>query len=316
MIKIDYNKQTEYIFTLIDWRICCYNTNLSLNKIIVLNYEFPSFIKVSYFKFDELQNHFQIVFTDYKQVYSFEFDINGNLISKKILSENREKTILQLDNYNIINVVFTDEHYSYEAKCNLLYKNGKFLEISLHDEFDKQEKEWCGYEYIESLVNTNQQNEFSLINVDATYGVQGVKIYRINSLGKLDLMYDMDDLDYEGAFHELTFNSTGNNFTVLLYERSINFTDYFSILEYSIDNNKKPKKIYKTEYGYDTFGNIYTHYLNDSILGIIRNTDIIIFDLENGTTREIFKRDADSAYYVGNNVLIFQSNEELVFKKF
>lgn len=315
---IDYNKNRKLIFTLKDWKINFYDDKLNFIKKINLNYNFPNFREISYFKFNELENCFQIVCADNDKVYSFEFYVNENLIFQKVLSENQKKTILQLNNHNNLDVIFKDD-YSYEAKCLVYSKKDEFFEINLHDEFDKQfdlqEKDW-DYEYVESIVNTNQENQFSLISVHANYGVQGVKIFQINSSKELDLIYDMDDLDFEGAFHNLAFSPNGKNFIVLLYERRKNFTDYFSICNYSLENNKKPTKICKTDYGYWTFGDLHTHYLNEIILGIVRSTDIIIFDLDNEKTIEVLERDLNSDYFIDYNILIYQLNKKLMIKNF
>jgi len=311
---IDYSKDLKKIFVLKDWSITTFGISLNVITKIKLNHKFTLNQKITYFKYDNQENHFEIICTDSKQVRSYQFDLIGNIISQQILSENQNQILLRLTYDNSIDVIFINDNFSYEAKCKVYKQNKEVLSINLHDELEKSDKDW-DYEYVESIVSTNQKNQFSFISVHANYGVQGIKIYEINST-EMNFIYDMDNLVYKGAFHHLSFDKTGQKFIVLLYERDKNYQDYFCICEYSISDNKKPIKIHKTEYGYWNFGQLYTQYLNESMLCIVRNLDIILFDLVKGKTKEILKRDLNSDYFVSFNILLYHLEGKIIILEF
>ncbi|MCZ8197203.1 MAG: hypothetical protein O9267_06330 [Flavobacterium sp.] len=316
MQSIDYNKETNKIYFFENWIISVFTIDMKFINEIKLNINFSGIEKITHFKYIIVNNSFEIICRDYHNIQCFLFDINGHNILQKTLSNNRKEILLNLNNDNFIEVFFTDEHHSYDANCKFYKDNKEILSSDLHDELEKIEKDWYGYEYIECLKSTNVSNQFSFITVHANYGVQGVKIYQINSLSNLDLLYDMDDLDFDGAFHNLTFNSKGEKFILLLYERDKNLNDYISICEYSIDNNKKPNIIFKTDFGYWEYNELFTHYLTDTVLCIVRNSDIILFDLVTGKAKEILNRDLNSIYFVDFNILIYQINKKMIVTQY
>lgn len=316
MQSIDYNRKTNKIYFLENWIISVFTTDMKIINEIKLDFNFSGIEKVTHFKYEIVNNSFEIICSDYHNIHYFQFDINGYSILQQTLSNNRKEILLNLNNDKLIEVFFIDEHYSYDAKCKFYNDNKEILSSDLHDELEKVEKDWHGYEYIECLKSTNVSNQLSFITVHANYGVQGVKIYQINSSSNLDLLYDMDDLDFDGAFHNLTFNSKGENFILLLYERDKNLNDYFSICEYSVNNNKKPNIIFKTDFGYWEYNELFTHYLTDTVLCIVRNSDIILFDLIAGKTKEILNRDLNSIYFVDFNILVYQINKKMIVTQY
>lgn len=316
MQLIDYNKETNNIYFLKNWIISVFTIDMKLINEIKLNFNFSGIEEITHFKYKAENNSFEIISRDYYNINYSIFDIKGNNILLQTLSNNRKEILLNLNNDNFIEVFFTDEHYSYDANCKFYKDNKEILSSDLHNELIKLEKDWYGYEYIECLTSTNISNQFSFITVDANYGVQGVKIYQINSSSNLDLLYDMDDLDFDGAFHNLTFNSKGEKFILLLYERDKNLNDYISICEYRVDNNKKPNIIFKTGFGYWEYNELYTHYLTDTVLCIVRNSDIILFDLVVGKAKEILNRDLNSMYLIDFNILIYQINQKMIVTQY
>ncbi|ROI06901.1 hypothetical protein EGI16_03080 [Chryseobacterium sp. G0240] len=312
MTCIDYHKESKRIYLLKDGALSVFNIRPELITRIKLDFSFSLLEKITFFKYSEKEQSFEIVGRDGKKVCYFKFDLNGKVVSEKILSASTKDLLLRLNDHNIIEQVYFDTQFSYQPDCIFFENNKEFLHINLLDLCENEEKDWIDYEYIESLKSTNQPYQLAFIAVHVTYGVQGVKVFQIDTSSQLELKYEMDDLELKGAFHHLAFNTTGEKFTLLLYERDHNLTDYFSICEYSVKASGKPERIHKTRHGYWSFDQIHTHYITDNILGIVRNSDIIIFDLTNSTTIEIIPPDLNSAWYIDFNIIIYQSDSKMI----
>lgn len=256
------------------------------------------------------QNFIILCLIDSDNIYYYHFNSEGVNIYKKHFARAKNQIFLIYHKENEF-VTILDEYYTHNPIKVYWIKEDTSFEFLLSDDELYPEKEWSGYEYIESVTKTNIANQFAFITHHANYGVQGVKIFKFNESNNIDLLYDMDDLEFNGAFHNLCFNSKGDRFVVLLYTNDKFYTDSFSILEYSILDNEKPSRIIKTKFAYLGFGTLYTHYITDRLICVIRNFDIIIYDLEFEQLKQTLKRDLDSAFYAGCNILIYQYKNEL-----
>ncbi|CAD0009634.1 hypothetical protein [Flavobacterium salmonis] len=315
----EYNKKT-YQLTSRDYSLYLklYDRELNfLNEIDLKLDHSPEFTKdvvIETFREDD-EDYTIIVLINADSINYYHFDADGIKIYKKYFSVTNNETYLIYHRENEF-IPILDEYYNYKP-INIFWKKDEVsFEVLLSDDLIYPEKEWCGYEYIESVTKTNITNQFAFITHHANYGVQGVKIFKINHSKTIDLIYDMDDLDFNGAFHHLSFNSKGDRFVVLLYTNDKFYNDSFSILEYSVLDNKKPIRIIKTKYAYWEFGTLHTRYLTDRLVCVIRNSDIIVYDLEFEKLKQRLKRDVNSAFYVGNGILMYQDDNEVIVLSF
>ncbi|WP_125720740.1 hypothetical protein [Flavobacterium ustbae] len=253
-----------------------------------------------------------ICLIDIDNIYYYHFNSDGLNIYKKYFSRAKNQIFLIYHKEGEF-ISISDEDYTHKPVKAFWVNDETSFDFLLSDDELYPEKEWSGYEYIESVTRTNISNQFAFIAHDVNYGVQGVKIFNFTRSKSIELIYDMDDLDFDGAFHNLSFNSKGDRFVVLLYKHDKFNADSFSILEYSVLDHKKPLKIIKTKYAYWEFGKLHTHYLTDRFICVIRNSDILIYDLEFEKLKQTLKRDFRSAFYAGNNILIYQYKDELKF---
>ncbi|AZA84146.1 hypothetical protein C1637_16795 [Chryseobacterium lactis] len=312
MAFIDYSNESKRIYVLEDRTISVFDKDIKLTDEIKLDFNAHFIEKTTFFKYLEKVHSFEMAGCDSENIYYFKFDGSGNLVSQELLSQDKKDILLRLNDQNKIEQLFFDQHSSYHSNCKIFKNHQEILQVNLLDQCENEEKDWVGYEYMECLKSTNQPGQLAFIATHATYGVQGVKVFGINDSQQLDMVYDMDDLDYDGAFHNLAFNATGEKFTVLLYENDDDLNDSFSIFEYSVHNNISPLKIHKTNHGFLNFHRLHTHYLTDSILCIVRNSDIIIFDLNNGKTIDTLNRDFKSSFFIDFNILIYQLNDKII----
>lgn len=318
MQLIDFDLVTNKISVLDDesWKVIIHNKDTRPLKEIQLDLETTSYRTIAYFKVLGGEETIQLAYKEDGGVFYHQFDMDGSVSVNKRISNNTDDILIEIDSTNNFDILFMDERNSYTANCKIFNKNNEILGFNLKEAIDNSEKDWDDYEYIECLKSTNKPFQLAFIAVDANYGVEGVKVFQITGLKKLNLVYDMDDLDFDGAIHNLTFNFRGDRFILLLYERDQDSNDHFSICEYSVPGNNKPSKIFKTNLGYWIHGPLYTQYLTDSLLCIVRRTDIVLFNLSNGNTQEILERDSESAYYVSFNILIYKINHILTVLEF
>lgn len=276
--------------------------------------EFTKNVAIETFREDD-KDYTIIVLINADSIIYYHFDTDGTKVyNKKFSTTFNETYVIYHKENEFISVM--DEDFNFKPIKIFWKKDEVSFEVLLNDDLIYPEKEWCGYEYIESVTKTNITNQFACITHHVNYGVQGVKIFKINQSKTIDLIYDMDDLDFNGAFHHLSFNSKGDRFAVLLYTNDKLYTDSFSILEYSVLDNKKPIRIIKTKYAYLAFGTLHTRYLTDRLVCVIRNSDIIIYDLEFENLKQRLKRDINSAFYAGNGILMYQDDNEIILLSF
>ncbi|SDX75080.1 hypothetical protein [Flavobacterium degerlachei] len=291
-----------------------YDINLNLLQEINLKLTYNSYSnKISYFTIIENEGE-ELIIVNYINNYGinyYEFNLKGTIVYQKHISEEKEEIVLVRHNESILNSISNHVQFSYKPISIFSKFNEEIIKVDLLDESLYSEKDWCEFEYIECVTKTNKPNQFAFICTHANYGAQGVKIFEFDNSNNLNLMYDLDDLDFDGAFHNLAFNSSGDKFTVLLYERDESHNDYFSICEYSVTNNKKPLKIFKTNFRYWEFANLNTHYITEILLCIVRNCDLIIYDLVIGKVKEKLKRDFDTAYFIDFNIVIYQNKGKM-----
>ncbi|WP_218033564.1 hypothetical protein, partial [Adhaeribacter aerolatus] len=328
MDSIHFNQETNNISILNDksWNITIYDIELKPIKSLQLDLKTAYYRIVTLFKVLVDENLIKLAYNDYgnQEIYYYQFDLDGKEILKRILTSNKEDIFLGLNTKNNFDLVFMDEMSIYKSNCSIYKNNEEIIKVNLLEILENDDKDWGGYDYIECLISTNKPFQLAFIAAQPDYGVQGVKIVQINPAKNLELVYDMDDLTFDGAFHNLTFNFSSDKFTLLLYtggkvgkgkDRDKVTKEYFSICEYSIENPKKPIRIFRTDFGYWGEGDLYTHYLTDSLLCIVRREDLIIFDLNQGKTQEVIERDCDSGFYVSFNIIIYKINQEFKVHK-
>jgi|GEM_PF-3089391 len=240
----------------------------------------------------------------------FQFDFSGKNIYHKLFPKKGE-IFLVYHNTTEFTAIYLED-FTYSPITTFWTEDTTTFKIDLQEGDLYPEKEWGEYEYIESLIKTNRVNQFSFICHHANYGVQGIKIFELDKSNSLNLLYDFDNLELKGAFHNLAFNSDGSKFTVLLYQGNESMKDSFSIYEYSANPDiKQPLKIIKTEYGYWEYYKLYTHYLTDELLCVVRNNDILIFDLELEIVKDVYKRDFRSPFHIDFNVVLYTNNNKI-----
>lgn len=261
-----------------------------------------------------MDNNIQLTFLDDNGLNYYLFNIDGLLIFRDILNQNI-KSNFDTINYTELVKIHKEDFDGYLSDNILLKHLDKFQKIDLIDLIDKihLDRDW-DYEYVESIKPTSKPFEIGFITHNPTYGVQGIKIFKFDISFNFNLMYEMEDLHFDGAFHNLAFNPNGDKFTLLLYNYK-DSKDYITICEYLVKNNERslnerPLNIFKTDFGYWEFGQLNSEYLKDNILCIIRNSDLILFDLSKGKTKEILKRDLNSSYSITSSKLKYQFNEE------
>lgn len=263
-----------------------------------------------------MDNNIRLTYWDNYGMFYCLFDKNGTILFKDILTKDNEKNISNFDNLSYSELLKIHENESlngYYTRHILLRHRNKTQLIDvisfINDIYDKRDWE---YEYIECARTTNKPFEIAFIINHTSYGVQGVKILNFNSSFDLKIIYEMDNLRFDGAFHNLTFNSIGDKYSLLLYNY-----DYLTICEYSIGKNIRsinefPLKMFKTNFGYFKYGPLNMEYLNDKILCIARNSDFIVFDLNTGKVIEVINRDSGAPYLITINSL----KNELLEKKY
>lgn len=265
-----------------------------------------------------MDNNIRLTYWDDNGIHYFLFDNNGVVIFKDILTQDNQESISNFDTLSyseLLKIHQENSRFSHIADDILLRHNDKMQIINLIDLIDEMhlDRDW-DYEYVESLNITNKPYEIAFITHNPTYGVQGIKILKFNSSFDLDLVYEMEDLHFDGAFHNLTFNSNGDKYALLLYNHQ-DHKDYLTICEYSVKNverslNERPLSMFKTDFEYWEFGELNTEYLNDNILCIIRNSDLILFDLSKGKAIELIKRDLNSSYTINSHSVEYELNEK------
>ncbi|MCV2484922.1 hypothetical protein OD917_08315 [Flavobacterium sp. SH_e] len=318
IVAIHFNKNNRYIYQLLSkdysYHLVIYDEQFTLLKDINLKLLHSPEVTSSAIlnTFSENGEDFVILsLIDSDNIYYYHFNSDGlNIFKKHFLRARNQIFLIHHKEDEFISI--SDEDYTHKPIKAFWIKDETTFEALLSDDQLYPEKEWSGYEYIESVTKTNITNQFAFIAHHANYGVQGVKIFKFNQSKKIDLIYDMDDLDFNGAFHNLSFNSKGDRFVVLLYNRDKFQNDSFSICEYSVLENKRPLRVIKTKFAYWKFGALHTFYITDRLVCIVRNSDIIIYNLEFEKLKETLKRDFRSAFYAGNNVLIYQYEDEVI----
>lgn len=262
-----------------------------------------------------MDNNIRLTFLDDNGLNYYLFDNNGFLIFSNILNQDNKDIILDFDslNYSQLLKIHQEKENGYLSNNIFLRYQTKTEIIDLIDLIDKKcpKKDWdC--EYVESIKPTNKPFEIGFITHNPTYGVQGVKIFNFNRFFDFNLIYEMDNLHFDGAFHNLAFSSNKNKFCLLLYSYQ-NHKDYITICEYSVEKNRhslneRPINMFKTDFGYWDFGELDSKYLNDETLCIIRNSDLILFDLSKGKVDKVIKRDLNSPYSINSHSLKYELN--------
>ncbi|MEE1944556.1 hypothetical protein VRU48_05515 [Pedobacter sp. KR3-3] len=171
-----------------------------------------------------------------------------------------------------------------------------FFELLNND--DLMEEKGFYYEYVEELVALGNTGRFGFIAENPTYGAMGVKIVEVLDGQTLKMYYDMDDVELEGAFRNLTFNYRLDEFVVLYYT----YPGNMDIHVYAIHGEeKKPIQVIKTPYRHhdDNFND--AKYLNNEKLVIIKLDKIIIYHLPSAKLEKEIERDASSPYFVAEN---------------
>ncbi len=239
-----------------------------------------------------MDNNIKLTYWDFKGTHFYLFDKNGVVISK----DNLPRSL----------------HMSNDISLRYEYNYKSIDLIDLIDEL-QLERDW-DYEYVENLITTNKPYEIAFITQNPTYGAQGIMIFKFNTSFDFDLIYEMEDLNFNGTFHNLTFNSNGDKYALLVYNHQ-DQKDYLTICEYQIKNNERslnerPLRMFKTDIGYLEFGELNTEYLNDNTLCIVRNSDLILFDLIKGKTIKIINRDLNSSYSINSHSVEYELNEK------
>ncbi|WP_196889234.1 hypothetical protein [Aureivirga sp. CE67] len=263
-----------------------------------------------------MDNNIRLTYRNDSEIHYFLFENNSTFLFKDVFTQDNQENISDFDflSYSeLLNIHLNKSRYNSGSRYILLRYKDKIQFIDLVDVINKMhlDKDWH-YDYIESINTTNKPYEIAFITHNPTYGVQGIKILKFNKSFDFDLIYEMEDLELEGAFHNLTFNSNSNKFSLLLYNYN-----YLTICEYSIGKKTKslneiPQKMFKTEFEYFKKGilKLNMKYLNDNTLCIVRNSDFIIFDLNEGKTLEIINRDLDTSYLITSHSLKYKMNKK------
>lgn len=188
------------------------------------------------------------------------------------------------------------------------FKTEESLYFNLFDAIDEVTKKQFHYEYTEVVTPLNS-NLFGFICQNPTYGVQGVKVMQIDDSKNLTLIYDLDDLQFDGTFQNLTFNYKGDGFTVLEYR----YPENFNILVYSLsDTKKKPTKIIETPYNHYDDSITYSQYLSNEKLAIVKSNIIIIYNLKSGERESEIERDLISPYFISENSIWYCFQGKLI----
>ncbi|WP_396151958.1 hypothetical protein [Flavobacterium sp.] len=243
----------------------------------------------------------------------FKFDLKGLIICKKIINENLHSVLIIRGN-GFIETLFDDG--SADTKTALISEsNNEIIFLDFLNEDLYPEKDWGCYHYLEALTTTNKPNQLAVIVVHPYWQVDGIKIF--NYFNNLELIYDLDDENLDGAIHDLTFNSKGDKFVALLYKYNESESkDFISILEFSTDNEKTYNKLIKTAIGYWDNRIEKVHYLTENLICIINCTDIYIFELDTNKNIQAIERDKLSPFYVTFNCLVYQFNKKLIYREF
>ncbi len=177
-------------------------------------------------------------------------------------------------------------------------ETGEETLFELLDNDELMEERGFYYEYIEELVALGNTGRFGFIAENPTYGAMGVKIVEVLDGQTLKMYYDMDEVELEGAFRNLTFNYRLDEFVVLYYTYPGNMDIYV----YAIHGEEKSAiQVIKTPYRYynDNFND--AKYLSNEKLVIIKRDKLIIYHLPTAKMEREIERDPSSPYFVAEN---------------
>src|SRR5690554_965602 len=207
-------------------------------------------------------------------LYSFEGDIIKQ-IDKDINEKLEHVSLIKPDK-----ILFYKESWKNDLEIFNYNSNTTCTFDLLNNEYIFREKEFCDYEYLDEMQSINNSNLIGYIVQHPTYGAYGVQIIRYTET-EIQPIYDLEIID-NGNFQSLTFNYSGNEFSVIGLN---NQDEFLSIIVYSIsENDYNPKKVINTKYKYnadfDSF-NILRYYKNDKIV-IVKSNKIVIYNLISG----------------------------------
>lgn len=250
------------------------------------------------------QNDNEIIILAYRlrdTTYYYQFDDKGENIYEKSFVTPSEIILIYHNRDEFTSIKTSDGNY---AVTMYWIENETSFSIDLVDMDQYYEKDWGSYEYIESITQTNRPNQFAMVCTHTNWGVSGIQIFQLGKSIINSIFFDLDILFDRGHFSSVTFSIDGNKFAILLHTTSIS-----KILEYSVLNASQPINTIETSYLYEfNSGRIDKHYITDKLFCIIRDRDIIIYDLESNTQQRIINRDLKSPYTVNLNIVVYQQN--------
>ncbi len=318
MQVIQYSTTTKHIFIQEGFGLTIYDAQLNVIREISLDLKSDWDHVTTHLEVFENSGIISLTRSWRKGVKHYLFDMNGNEVYSKLLSNDRQEDLFfNIDDKNLMQVMSTYDDSVYSVYCIVLKDKDEVLRVNLFEEMESSDEDQLYFEYIQCVKNTNKPYQFALIAVHANYGAERVKIFELESSGKLDVVFSMSNpKPNESSFQNLAFNSNGDKFILLVYKRRDVYEHDIYIYEYSLEDNTEPLKIFKTELGEWEYSKMYIQYINDSLLCIVMKGDIIMFDLNTGTVKEILKRDIPSAYYVDFDILIYKLNDEFLIKDY
>jgi hypothetical protein len=324
--SIDFDTADKIIYVCVGAKVYVYSTDMRIVDEISLDLSILEEEEVTYFRFCEVSKTFHLIASNKggywrdtnvysRGTYLCKFTINGDYISRVALTQ--KTIILSLSSDGTFELLHNSDslgmHHFYDEddwKIVPKHKDSDWIDLSFEY---VEESENVSYEYITYPVTTNQPYQFAFITTNANYGSQGVQILNLNLWNKLELVYEIFDIEEDGILSHLTFNPTGNKFSILLLDYK---NSRCSILVYSTDDNSRPLQLLETDFKIKMepsyLDNIEkTQYLNDNLLCIIRYGSIVIFNLKQGNCEKILHRDLNSPYRIYANSIIYYSQEEL-----
>jgi len=209
-------------------------------------------IQIKY-KYDNIGELIQEINYEKSKKYNYKYDLNGNILSKKVA--NLDDSLIMIDNFEYTNDNWKDQLTKYND-IPIIYDNvGNMLS------FGSKQYTWCCGTKLKSF-NDNINNKF----VEYEYDVNGLLLTK--NVGELSHKYY-----YENGV--LILEKIGDNVLYFMYDNSdnligfkLNDTTYY----YKKNNLEDILGIYDNSYNlvvsyeYDSWGNVIAYDINGSII--------------------------------------------------